>query len=230
MKRFFLLGIIVMVFSFYNQGKSQSIGFSYFFPTNGYFSTPIAPVHVSIPVKFGKFIQISPGISMNNIGGMSMSGLPDELDSQRPLIGPFQSFTGTLIPAIVIPTNSFELELQGGLFGFTGINQKLMHGNFEDMLSEAYNYTSISSNLDLQQKVFGWGYVIGAKINIRIRDNIWGYIAGKYYIGTQSMPVSGDITYTKGENLPVNLSVSYPDAVMNYHGFEITIGGSMRKK
>ncbi|MDD2198972.1 MAG: hypothetical protein PHF99_02270 [Bacteroidales bacterium] len=55
-----LIGALIIVLFFAN-AYSQSIGFSYFFPKNGYFSNPIAPVNLSIPVSFGKFFQISPG-------------------------------------------------------------------------------------------------------------------------------------------------------------------------
>ena len=60
-----------------NYVSSQSIGFSYFFPKNGYFSNPVAPINFSLPIKFGKYFQTSLGIGLSNIGGMSMSGFPD---------------------------------------------------------------------------------------------------------------------------------------------------------
>jgi hypothetical protein len=210
--------------------QSQSIGFSYFFPTHGYFSNPIAPVNFNMPLKFGKFLQISPGISMNNIGGMSMTGFPDELNSERALIGPFQSLSMSLVPAIVIPTKSVELELMGGVFGFTAFNQKIMHGNFEDMISEAYNYSSLSSDLSMDKSAFGWGYLVGTKLNVRIQNNIWGYIAVKYYMGSQNIGINGVLNYASGESASVYQEVNYPNSQLHYHGFEITIGGSMRKK
>lgn len=228
-KRLLFTFALISVLIASQKGQAQSIGFSYFFPTHGYFSNPIAPVNFNMPLKFGRFLQISPGISMNNIGGMSMTGLPDELDAKRALIGPFQSLSMSLVPAIVIPTKSVELELMGGVFGFAGFNQKIMHGNFEDMLSEAYNYSSLSSDLNMDKSALGWGYLIGTKFNVRIQNNIWGYIAVKYYMGSQNLGINGVLNYASGESSSVYKEVNYPNSELYYHGFEITIGGSMRK-
>ncbi len=230
MKRLLISFALISFFIVSEKSQAQSIGFSYFFPTHGYFSNPIAPVNFNMPLKFGRFLQISPGISMNNIGGMSMTGFPAKFDSERALIGPFQSLSMSLVPAIVIPTKSVELELMGGVFGFTGFNQKIMHGNFEDMISEANNYTSLSSDLNMDKSAFGWGYLVGTKLNIRIKDNIWGYVAVKYYMGSQNIGINGILQYASGENAAVDQEVDYPDAQLYYHGFEITIGGTMRKK
>jgi hypothetical protein len=229
-KRLCIILFFSCYFLFVNNAQAQSIGFSYFFPTHGYFSNPIAPVNINLPVKFGNYLQISPGISMNNIGGMSMTGFPAELNSERALIGPFQSLTGSLVPAIVIPTKSVELELMGGVFGFTGFNQKIMHGNFEDMLSEAYNYSSVSSDVQMDKSIFGWGYLIGTKLNIRVKDNIWGYVAVKYYMGAQNIGINGILRYASGNNASVYQEIHYPETKLHYHGFEITLGGTMKKK
>lgn len=208
--------------------KAQSLGFSYMVPTNGYFSNPIAPVHFSMPIKFRKFIQISLGIGMHNIGGMSMTGFPDELNSSRALVGPFQSLNLSLIPAIVIPTKSFEMELQGGVFGFAAFNQKVMKGNFEDMISEAYNYTTLSSDLDIDKSSFGWGYVLGTKLNFKVKSNIWGFIGFKYYMGEQVFGIRSDLNFTAGNGAVQTRTVDYTDSKVLYHGYEISIGGTMR--
>ncbi len=208
--------------------KAQSIGFSYMVPTNGYFSNPIAPVHFSLPIKFGKYFQISPGIGMHNIGGMSMTGFPDGLNSKRALVGPFQSLNMSLIPAIVIPTKSFEVELQGGVFGFAAFNQKVMKGNFEDMISEVYHYTTLSSDLDIDKSNFGWGYVLGTKLNFKVKSNIWGFIGFKYYMGEQTFGIRSDLSYTTGNGAVQTRTADYTDSKVLYHGFEISIGGTMR--
>lgn len=229
MKRLFLLIALFTLIFGTSLVKAQSIGFSYMIPTNGYFSNPIAPVHFSMPIKFGKFIQISPGIGMHNIGGMSMTGFPDELNSSRALVGPFQSLNMSLIPAIVIPTKSFEVELQGGVFGFAAFNQKVMKGNFEDMISEAYNYTTLSSDPDIDKSSFGWGYVLGTKFNFKVKSNIWGFIGFKYYMGEQAFGIRSDLSYTIDNGAVQTRTVDYADSKVMYHGFEISIGGTMRK-
>lgn len=229
MKKILLITGIILAFTT-NYIQAQSVGFSYFFPKYGYFSNPIAPVHFNLPVSFGKYFQITPGISMNSIGGMSLSGLPNELNSDQALVGPFQSFSGSLVPTIVIPSKYVELELLGGVFGFASMNVKLMSGNFDRMYAEAYNYNIVNSNLSFDKQALGWGYVFGAKLNIRIKDNIWGYIAGRYYIGNQGFALNGDIAAANNSSEVVNHEVDFPDASIRYEGFEITIGGTFRKK
>ncbi|MFO7880170.1 MAG: hypothetical protein ACQES0_09900 [Bacteroidota bacterium] len=206
--------------------KAQSLGFSYFFPTDGYFSNPIAPVHFSLPVAFGNYFQISPGISMNSIGGMSMTGLDEGLNSSRPLVGPFQTFNGSLVPTIVIPTKNVQLDLEGGVFGFVSMNTKLMEGSFDAMYEETYNLYAAKSDITYDKDMFGWGYVFGVKMSFRLQDNIWGFVGAKYYMGSQDMPLNGSVYTGDNSMLPVDM----PDASLQYHGFEITLGGAMRKK
>lgn len=207
--------------------SAQPIGFSYFFPTDGYFGNPIAPVKFHLPLSFGKFIRITPGIGMNNIGGMSMGGL-QEYNGDRPLIGPFQSAQLSLSPSIVIPMGNVEVELMGGVFGFTSIKPKLNDGNFEQMLMEKDGYDLVQTDLSLDPDFCGWGWVFGLQLDFKIKGNIWGYVAGRYYLGEQNIAISGDYRFfdgTAANTVPLDL----PDAFMNYHGFEITIGGSMKK-
>jgi hypothetical protein len=224
------LVIALIIVLFFTKSYSQSIGFSYFFPKNGYFSNPIAPVNLSLPISFGNFFQISPGISLISIGGMNLDGLPDELRSTSPLIGPFQSLTGSLVPTIVIPTKNFQVDIMGGLFGFASLNTRLMSGNFNNMLSEAYNYQAIGSDISIDKSIFGWGYLFGAKLNFRIQDNIWGYIGARYYIGSQGMTLNGNYIAARADGSLVNNSIDYPDASLLYHGFEIIVGGALKKK
>ncbi|MGM0649982.1 MAG: hypothetical protein ACQES1_05675, partial [Bacteroidota bacterium] len=188
-----ILAAVLLLFSVCKV-KSQSVGFSYFFPVDGYFSNPIAPVNVSLPISFGKYFQISPGISMNSIGGMNLTGLDDGLNSNRPLVGPFQSINGSLLPTIVIPTKSVKVDLMGGVFGFATINTKIMHGNFDKMLREQYEYDAVNSNMQFDKDNFGWGYVFGVKCSFKVKNNIWAYLGAKYYMGSQDMPLRGHIT------------------------------------
>ena len=161
---------------------------------------------------------------------MSLDRLPDELHSNTALIGPFQSFTGSLVPTIVLPTKNLQLDIMGGVFGFASLNTKLMSGNFNNMLCEAYNYQAIGSDISIDKSIFGWGYLFGAKINFKIKDNIWGYNGGRYYIGSQRMALNGSYTAYNADNSIINRSIDYPDASLLYNGFEIIIGGVLKKK
>ena len=118
MKKFFLISVLLITIASSNL-FSQSVGFSYFFPKNGYFSNPIAPVNFSFPLKFSEYFKISGGIGMTNIGGMSMTGFPESYNSERALVGPFQSLELNVIPTLVLPFKAVKFDLFGGVFGFT---------------------------------------------------------------------------------------------------------------
>ncbi|MFO7789369.1 MAG: hypothetical protein R6V32_02255 [Bacteroidales bacterium] len=222
-----ILAAVLLIFAVCKV-KSQSVGFSYFFPTDGYFSNPIAPVNLSLPVSFGKYFQISPGISMNSIGGMSLTGLDDGLNADRPLVGPFQSINGSLLPTIVIPTKSVKLYLMGGVFGFATLNTKIIHGNFDKMLREQYDYNAVNSNMQFDKDNFGWGYVYGLKFSFKVQKNIWAYLGANYYMGSQDMSLHGDITAATASEGIVHYETGYPDTALKYEGLEIIIGVSVK--
>ena len=177
--------VIFLFLLFSTQVYSQSVGFSYFFPKNGYFSNPVAPVNFSMPVKISDFFQISPGIGLYHIGGMSMTGFSEEYNSERALVGPFQSMELTLLPAVVLRFKQVKFDILGGVFGFWGFNQKIIESEFNCMLAEAHNYTSFDSNLNYKKNGFGWGYIFGTKLSFKVTKSAWGYIGANYYIGVK---------------------------------------------
>ena len=61
--------------------KSQEIGmsFSFFFPKNGYFSTPISPFSIrGIGIHPTNFFSIETGFSLYRMSGMNVINLPFE--------------------------------------------------------------------------------------------------------------------------------------------------------
>lgn len=224
--------LIVFVSLFLN-ANSQSIGFSYFFPKNGYFGNPIAPIKLNLPISFGNYLRITPGIGMNNIGGMSVSGLSEGYQTDQPLIGPFQSLQLSLTPSIVIPIKKnkqkiVEIELMGGYFGFTTFSSKLMKGHFDDMIIATHDYDMVRTDVSLDPAFLGHGWVFGLQVDFRISKNIWGFVAGRYYLGEQPVNISGTYQYYRDGALG-NGTIAFDNAFMDYQGFEITIGGGLKK-
>ncbi|MBN2778341.1 MAG: hypothetical protein JXR36_11895 [Bacteroidales bacterium] len=202
---------------------SQSVGFSYFFPKNGYFSNPVAPVNFSLPIKFGNFLQISPGIGLSNIGGMSMTGFPEEYNSNIALIGPFQSLELSLIPAIVLPFKTVKFDFSGGVFGFATFNPKLIEGNFNDMYSNAKDFDFVNTASTIDKKPIGWGFVFGGKFRFKVTKLVWGYIGANYYMGEQKMALNGNYNGVKNNTVTTG-TFSFPDASLLYHGLQISVG------
>lgn len=233
MKKTLLVITLLLIFSG-SSAFSQSIGFSYFFPKNGYFGNPIAPIKFNLPLSFGDYIRITPGIGMNNIGGMAVEGLGENYQSDKPLIGPFQSLQLSLTPSIVIPIKNnkqkiVEIELMGGYFGFTTFSSKLMKGNFDEMILNTHGYEMIRSDVSIDPSFLGHGWVFGLQVDFRLSGNIWGFVAGRYYLGKQPVDISGTYQYLN-EGVTGNETLNFSDTYMDYQGFEITIGGGLKKK
>lgn len=227
MKKFAFLSLLFLFFSFVSV-YSQSVGFSYFFPKNGYFSNPIAPVNFSLPLHMGQFFKVSPGIGMYNIGGMSMSGFPENYNSQRALVGSFQSLELTLLPAVVLPFKNLKIDFTGGLFGFLGFNQKIIAGQFNDMIKTANNYSSFDSDLTFKKTGFGWGYIYGMKINFKVTKKAWAYIGANYYTGWQNFKIDGDYTATIGNSTVEKGNFSFNSTRILYQGLQISVGAILK--
>ena len=221
--------IVILLFSTIGLGSafSQSVGFSYFFPKDGYFSNPVSPISFSMPFKFGNFIQVSPGIGLSNIGGMSMTGFPDGYNSAQALVGPFQSLELNLIPALVLPFKNVKFYFSGGLFGFASLNSRMIEGNFNSLLAEANNFDFVHTNTVIDKKAIGWGYVFGFKVSFKVTKSAWGYIGVNYYMGDQKMALNG--TYDAvSNNVVSNGTFSFPDAALLYDGLQISVGAILK--
>ena len=208
--------------------NAQSVGFSYFFPKHGYFSNPIAPINISLPVKVGNYFQVSPGIGMYNIGAMSMTGFADEFNSERPLVGPFQSLELTIIPAIVLPFKTFKIDFNGGAFGFFAFNQKLIKSEFDQMICEVYDYSAIGSNISMDKSGFGWGFIYGVKLSFKVAKNAWGYIGANYYNGAQIGDISGTYKALDSGNNIINGTFDITNKKILYHGLQLSVGAILK--
>ncbi len=226
MKKTLITLLIVSTFGI-GSAFSQSIGFSYFFPKNGYFSNPVAPINFSMPIKFGNFFQVSPGIGLSNIGGMSMTGFPDAYNSEVALVGPFQSLELSLIPAIVLPFKTVKFDFAGGVFGFASFNSRIIEGNFNTMLAEANNFDFISTNTIIDKKAIGWGYVFGFKVSFKVTKSAWGYIGANYYMGEQKMALNGEY-YGVANTTITHGSFDFPNTSLLYHGLQISVGAVLK--
>jgi hypothetical protein len=208
--------------------SAQSVGFSYFFPKNGYFSNPIAPVNFSLPISFGKFFQISPGIGMYNIGGMSMIGFSEIYNSERPLVGPFQSLELTALPALILPFKNVKLEFGGGVFGFFAFNQKLLSSEFSDMIKTTNAFTAFDCNTQSPKSGFGWGYLYGVKLKVKVTKSAWAYVGLHIYNGRQNYKISGDYRAIVGSSTIEEGFFEFNNSQILYNGIQLSIGAVLK--
>jgi hypothetical protein len=215
---------------FFGSLFAQSVSFSYFFPTNGYFSNPVAPLKLSLPLSFGTNFEISPGLALYSIGGMNLENLPNDLKSDKPLAGPFQSFNVNLVPTVVIPSGDFSFDVHAGMFVFKPFNVKILKGNFEDMLKEHYKFQALSSDVNLKNKSWGWGYIFGLTVNFKVTKTIWAFVGSNYYQGSKAVPLEGSYQAAGNGKPLAEYNFDFPGTKLDYKGFDISFGVTLKKK
>lgn len=209
---------------------SQSLSFSYFFPKNGYFSTPIAPLNLGLPLNFGSNFCIKTGISYYAIGGMNVKGLPEGFSSELPVVGPFQSFSLKLIPTIMIPSGDIQIDLHGGIAGFATFNTRLINENLDKMILDNTIYNAINSNYEINEDKFGYAYVTGITLNFKVKKGIWGHLGAMYYIGQKNMQITNNYEgFIKNSTNFYEQTIDFNDIKLDYSGLELIIGVTLKK-
>ena len=213
---------VILVFSFIFQGKAEKgygVSLSYFIPTNGYFANPISPLAIrGIGFDVWKgHAGIKTGYVMYHVGGMNITGnIP--ITPSKPV---FHSFYSNLIPLYLeldIPINQFGLELNAGGFFYKNFGLKLNESAILEMAttngSTAYSTTTTFSN------PWGAGYLIGGKLFYKLSK--FKLKAGANYLaGSSKINLQGT-----AQRIFVTESFEYPDAQLDYRGFEIIFGVS----
>jgi len=226
MKRITIILALILMINI--SSNSQSLGFSYFFPKDGYFGNPIAPISLNLPVKFGKIFLIDMGFSLNNIGGMSIKGFGDGYKNTSPMLGPFQSLDINLSPTLRFNSKHFILDFSAGGFIFMNFNERLMHGNFDKMIMDYSDYDMINSDVTLNSKFLGSGFVYGSKITLKVKKKIWIYFGGNFYKGKKEIPIEYSYNAVYQSNIISN-SAEYNNTYLQYEGFEFVVGVSLKK-
>lgn len=206
----------------HTNGQDFGLSFSYFIPTNGEFSTPISPFSFrGVGVDFNRFLGIETGGTLYRMSGMSLKDL--DLPTDKSLLGTSFMLMVPLDLVIKLQGQRVTLNLKGGVFGFAGFAQKINHGNFDRAFISRYGYNLANSELTLKNKP-GWGYQAGAEFVIQVTNQFAVTLEGKYINGSASMPITGTLLASLPGEFPVNQTVSYPDAKLDFRGLEFSIG------
>ncbi len=223
MKKFILL-ILASIFFLTTSVKSQELGtsFSYFFPKNGYFSIPVAPVSIrGVGFSFGNYIAINGGISLYRISGMQV--ISDSYQFEEPLAGPFFS---VLIPAqlqLILPLGNAKFKVHGGGFLYTNMGMKMQKDALHTAIMESTGAVAVSSNSSLDESA-GTGWQFGADFTYYIKKNLGINIKGRYYMGESDYKISGDYTAAYSDGTITQETLSVPDAKLDFTGLELGVG------
>lgn len=203
---------------------TQQVGasFSYFFPKNGYFSIPVAPISFKdLGIKFGKYAGLTSGLTLYRLSGMGVKGLPFE--SKTPLMGPLFAVMLPLSLKIIIPTSILKFELIGGGFGYFPFWNHLIYGNLNKEIAEYEGWDITSSNLQFDNK-FGLGYNYGAKLTYFINKKIGAVLGAFYYNASSDVNIRGEIYGGNYNQTIESKPVNYSSSKLDFSGWEISLG------
>jgi len=204
--------------------KSQEIGmsFSFFFPKNGYFSTPISPFSIrGIGIHPTNFFSIETGFSLYRMSGMNVINLPFE--SKESLMGPFFSLMVPLEAVLEARAGNFTFRVKGGGFVFYNFGNHINYGNFDRELRNYYSWDVANSSLKYDNKI-GYGFLVGGEIILYFTKKFGMNFEVNYLSGGSDLNYRGSVI---GGNLESGISeipLEYPDARLDFTGWEITIG------
>jgi hypothetical protein len=204
-------------------GISQ-VGLSYFFPEKGYFSVPVAPFSYSQPLQFRNFpwIKFTPSAAIYSIGGMSVRGLPEGMESSKPLIGPFHAVTAGFMPSLSIPAGPLDFDFGMGYFGSYAFNPGVIRGNFDDMIARSQNWDACSSKVEMDKKI-AHGFTYGFTLTIWLSDDQAIAPGIIYYNGSAPLNLRGRSTGGALHQPVESMDWHFPDSKLNFRGWEFLI-------
>ncbi len=202
--------------------QNMGLSFSYFLPKNGYFSNPVSPFSVrGIGLNFNDYVGVQTGFSFYSIPGMHIDGLPFE--HNKPLYGPSFSFLVPLELVLSIGNKKFEFSVKGGGFGFFNIGHRLNMGNFDRAIRNFESWSVANADLNYKNNP-GWGTMIGTELVFYLTNQFGLSFEVNYLQGNSKLELAGEYT---GGNIGSPLEtkeVTYDDAVLDFTGWEFSIG------
>lgn len=220
-----LLMAIMLVTGLTTKTLAQNAGlsFSFFFPRNGYFSTPISPFSVGgIGVELNRNFSLETGFSLYRMSGVSITNLP--FSTNDPLLGP--NFT-LLVPAELVfkfGSKEYEIQLKAGVFGFMGFDNKINYGNLDKAIRTYEGWDIANSEISIQNAP-GWGGKFGAEYIYYVSRDFGITIEFNYYLGGAITPINGRYWGGKLDSPPTSKeNVQWNNATIDFTGIEISLG------
>ena len=223
--------IILLSTSFVAGAQDMGVSFSFFFPKNGDFSTPISPFSIrGLGVNLTNFLGLQTGFSLYRMTGMNITDIP--LESTKPLVGP--NFT-LLIPAeavIQLGNESVQFSIKGGGFFFYSFDQKLNYGNIDRAIRTQYNLAVVNSEFGFDNKP-GFGYLFGSELIVYLANGYGVSLEGNYYIGGSNLNLTGNyLGFDSTGNAaaldnngnPTSVALDYSDSKVDFTGLEVSVG------
>ncbi|MGK7390529.1 MAG: hypothetical protein ACNS60_09260 [Candidatus Cyclobacteriaceae bacterium M2_1C_046] len=225
----FTTGLIIILLAAASiPSKAQNVGlaFSFFFPKDGEFSTPISPFSFrGVGVSLNEFVGVETGFSLYRMTGMAVKDLPFE--TNKSIVGP--NFT-LLVPLELVLTAALpqvEMSIKGGGFGFYAFDNKINNGNMDAALVgwDELNASVVDSNFDGKSAV-GFGYHFGGEILLNVFQGFGLSLEANYFVGGADFPLTGTMDYYNQttNTLVEDEPASFDNSQIDMTGLEISIG------
>lgn len=214
-----VLVIIMLPLKIFPQDLGMS--FSFFFPRNGYFSTPISPFSIrGLSINPTRYFSFETGFSLYRMSGMNVTGLPFE--SKDPLMGPMFSLFVPVTGVLEAQAKNIAFRVKGGGFGFYNLDNRINYGNLDHNLADYYGWSVANADFSFDNKI-GFGYLIGGEIIIYFTRQFGMNFEVNYLSGGSDVNFRGLIAGANTSGLDMR-DVSYTDSRLDFTGWEITIG------
>ena len=225
--RWILILLILLLPSLLPAWDIAPLQFPVFIPTNGYISETGFPIAIrNLDFNFVRYVGISTTLLMYNFQGLGITGLPSDKPINKPIIGPTYTLLGNLCLKVMIPIQSFLITLKGGGFAFFNLSPFLMTGNLAEAVAEEEGWDDAVVDMSFDN-VPGFGWVFGGSLSYYIIKELAGIFLEVlyYYKGEAPLNLKGKVTGIKDGSIEAfEVYRSYPDAKIDFSGFEITLG------
>ena len=210
-------------------GKELGVSFSYLFPKNGYFSSPVAPLAIrGVGVSMSDYMSLGTGVSWYNIAGVQIVNMPTPSVTNKPLLGPLNTFLFPLELKIKLPLGKHRLELIGGGFLFFNATSRINEGNMDrEFLAQKALTDQPWTVLNGEYKMtnhLGMGYDFGASLVIYVKKKIGLTFKAMYLIGDMPIDLRGTISGYDQEHNYRTESFNYKGSAMDITGWELSVG------
>ena len=206
--------------------KSQGVSASFIIPKNGYFSAPVSPLSIrGLGLSFG-LLGIETGVSLYNMPGLPMGGLPFEVD--EPLTGPHGSILVPLQLSLTLDGEAMSVKFMSGGFGMGHIAPRVNYGNMDRAIRDYEGWDVANADLDVENKL-GFGWMAGVELAFHVSSKFSITTEVQYLKGDSGAAITGEYS---GGSLGGNIetrSIDYPDAVTALEGVEISLGVKMNR-
>jgi len=221
-----LIGFLTLslIWAFYAMPlRSQDLGmsFSFFFPRNGYFSVPVSPFSIrGLGVHPTNFFSIESGFSLYRMSGLNVIDIPFE--TKEPLMGPMFSIFIPLEAVLEAHAGNVVFRAKGGGFGFYNFINHINYGNLDRAIADFYQWDIANADLDYENRI-GFGYMYGGEVIFYVTRQFGINIELNYLAGGSDVNFQGTATGANSNGME-SIEINYPDARIDYTGWEITFG------